>query len=491
MLDSKLMQLIKTLNQKELKQLYDYVCSPIYNKNQLIIQLCGLIVHAYPNDEKSLEKIHVQKQLFPNKKNAASHLRKAMSQLGEKVLDFFVFLKIEEEKTYQKHLLHESLIRRGLGKFFEQSFRRVKQQLTITENTNTYYYNYLLESDLYHFTLKNGNRTVHTNLQEVVNKFDWYYISNKLRYCCAMFNTQSIIASDYHFFLLDDLLTALARIPIEDKPIIQFYYTILLMLKEDDGNIHFEQLKDLLQEEGEKVETKELYFIYTLATNYCIAKFKDGKAIYLRELFELYKQMLEKGLLFDGEYLPVHWFKNMVTAASRLGDFEWAKSFIEQYKKKLPALHRKSTVYFNYGIIAFYEEDYNTTLTHLNKVDFVDFYDHLNCEMLLLKTHYQLQNFQILTTKTDAFRMFIKRNKSISNNNALAYRNFINLFKRLIKCAQDGRKGNYFTNIQKKLEKAIPKLHKNIQDTEPLIDKKWLLQEIKTLQEHLHKNVLT
>jgi len=89
---------------------------------------------------------------------------------------------------------------------------------------------------------------------------------------------------------------------------------------------HFFELKKLLQKHPKAFAEAELRDLYEYAINYCLRRVNAGQLDFLKELFSLYKETLEAGLLFEDEQLSFWTYKNIVGVALRLREFLWAEA---------------------------------------------------------------------------------------------------------------------------------------------------------------------
>src|SRR4029079_4931344 len=96
--------------------------------------------------------------------------------------------------------------------------------------------------------------------------------------------------------------------------------------------------------------------------------------MYVKEMLDLYNLMLEKELIYENRWFPPSDFKNIVTIACRLKEFDWTEKFIHRYKDKLEAETREH--FFQYNLASFYYEksDYGNALKLLNTIEFTDIY---------------------------------------------------------------------------------------------------------------------
>ena len=134
----------------------------------------------------------------------------------------------------------------------------------------------------------------------------------------------------------------------------------------------------------------------------------------IRDRFEIYQTLLEKGIIFkNGELLP--WdYKNIVTLGLRLKEFEWIEGFIKNFNHKLPAKFQENALTYNLANLYFSQKRYDDVIRLLSTVEYKGLYYALDGRWLLLRTYYELQEMEAMESLVESFRIFLLRNKLLS-----------------------------------------------------------------------------
>ena len=133
------------------------------------------------------------------------------------------------------------------------------------------------------------------------------------------------------------------------------------------------------------------------------------------ESFELYKEMLAQKIILDkGKISPWH-FKNIVFYATKLGEFDWATNFIEEFSSRLTVDHHGNALSYTRGVLEFYKQNYNQAEIHFNELlnDFVDPYYGSDTRVWLLKIFFETGNTIGLESLIDSFRMYLNQSQII------------------------------------------------------------------------------
>ena len=201
--------------------------------------------------------------------------------------------------------------------------------------------------------------------------------------------------------------------------------------------------------------------MFVFAQNFCIKRINKGEIGSLEEIFRLYKAIVEKGLIFEGNYVSQPDFKNIVTTGLRLGEVEWVSQFIEEYTPQLNPEFSENASTYSMAWVHFTRKEYDKALRMLLRVEFNDVYYHLDSKSLLMKVYYEMNEFDSFFSLVDAFKIYLRRNRFISDFQRETYHNFILLINKLMK-------------IKAGRHPMSPALLNEIESTKPAADLVWL-----------------
>lgn len=466
---TKLVEIIQALDDKEVKRFDDYVNSPFFNKSDKVVALFKFVRKYYPDfDHNRFTKENAYKASFGSKqKYSVQKLRNLMSQLAKLLEAFLVQLEIETDEDIQDVSLLKALDKKRIDKQFAQKYQELsKQKLAVVEKAaNFYYMNHQIEEQAFNHNIKRNNRLNDTNLEDVVNNLDYFYLGYKLRYYCVMLNSQSVITVQHRMELFDQLLDYLKDNSFEHIPAIHIYYLLLLLLKEED-DVYYEELKGFLGEHHEVLPIMELRQVYTAIFNYLNKKLKGGESKYLKDIYELYKLMFERDILIHNGFINNHiHFRNALIAGLRFGELEWAENFIEKYSPLLIPLNRENLVNYSLAELNFHKKNYKQTLDYLLSFEFEDAYNYAEHKTLLAKTYYELEEDEPLFALTHAFRIYLHRDTNIAEHFQKTYHNFIRILNKLAKARFDPD-----SNVQD--------IEKELEELRYITNREWLLEKI-------------
>lgn len=459
---------MRTLSSTELKWFHKYIHSPFFNSNDKTKLLLEIIRKYHPEyDNRKLGMEHIGPILL-GPEWQVKDVRYAMTELYELLEKYLIYTEFSKNKMYQSHLLLQAYEQRNLHKQFQTELRKaVNSQLEQPyRDVEFYFHQHLIESDTYLHSLTRNPRAINTSLQDAVDNLDYYYLANRLRFSAAMLNREEILQEKYNNLFLSEILDLLSKLDLDNMPSIGIYHRIVLLFLEPDNPAHYARLIEQMEEHGALFPADEQYDMYMHALNYCNRRLSAGHLEYQQEMLKLYKILLRRGIIMDdaGQLSPST-FKNIMTLALRVGQLDYARDFLEEYQTRVDAIYRDSTVAYNMANLLFAERAFGKALRQLLTVDLQDIYYHLDAKVLLLKTYYEVNDYEPFMSLTESFANYLKRNRQISDTQREIYLNFVKYVRKLMQI----RHG-------KKI--SVHKLGAELKETGMVANMSWLLEKI-------------
>jgi len=473
MRQSKLIQVIEQLDGHELNRLHRFVISPYFNRNEPIIRLFEFVKTEIKNPtELELEKEALWKICFgPDEPFDDGRFRKLQSDLLKLIESFFAQEAFESNPVHKAKYLLDSILDRGLESLqssaFKSAYKLVEEQ-TLKPSSH-YYFQYEIEQNLYRFHQKHAERSIKSNIENIALNLDRFYLGEKLRYYCTILNHQLLAALTYEMLFINEIIKHIESHDYSDVPSIIMYYQILLTYKEPEEKVHYDKLKELIEKHIHLFPDNEAKEILDAALNYSLKRMNAGEVEYIRETFDLYVKFLESGvLLVNGQITP--WsFKNIVTTGLRLNEFDWIENFIKNYSQHLDERYRDNAITFNMAQFYFYKKQYPEVIKLLSKVEYEDLIYNLNSKTLLMASYFELDEIEALNSLLDTFRVYLGRNSKIPSIRRKHYLNTISIVRKLAKIIQGDRK-------------EIEKLEKEVESTQGVVSKNWILEKLAALK---------
>ncbi len=470
--NSKLVFLFQTFNNSTLKDLKKWVRSPFHNEQKPVIALFDYLYEMAPNFiEKYLKKEIVWQLIHKGERYDGNRMRRLMADLLKVCEEYISWQKLEEDrytkKTYQLQYYQE----KNLPKHFATCLRSLQSYQAKNPRQSSWYpyHQYRLEREIGQSIAKQRDRNVEPNLQVLSNHLDAFYLIHKLKTCCYMMNYKNFHLTEYELPLLSEILAHCAKTDYNELPMIGFYYHTLNAFIEPTNPTHFEALKNNLLNNLNIYTKEEALEMFVAARNYCIQQVNKGNSDYLHQLFSLYEIEIEHQILLDANNtISPFTYKNIVTLGMKLQKYDWTQAFIESHKEYLTNEFQASSYAFNLARLYFQQGKFEEIISLLNQMEHREIFIELAAKTLLLKTYYELKEFEVLHSFLDSFQMFIRRKKKVLRYHGTSYLNLIKMMRQLIRL-------NYYKGKNKEVLQA------KILETKELAAKNWVLEKLKEI----------
>jgi hypothetical protein len=470
---SKFIIVLNKLTKNERKRYLEFIQSPYFNSHQDVKQLVSILVKkAWP--ELSSELVFAE--LYPGKPYDTRRIPDLMYK-SLKLLEEFLSEEYYSGQRWERKINLLSHIRtKGIDELksvvqAEISDLKEKNQSRDSE----YHYNeFLYRSEAYKDFFNTSSLREDEHLQQKSDQLDLFYLSAKLRDSCEMLNRTRLLSVSYDFHLLDTILDAIESeySRYSSYPAISIYYNIILMLKDPEKSIYFPELKKIIPENIRFFVKDEQRSLFGYLQNYCIRKINSGSQEFYGELLDIYKFMIDAGLM-ESDNINLQWdLKNMVSIALRLGEHEWTLNTINLLKPKLPDDIAQNSYTYNLANYYYETKDYKRATKLLQSVEFKEVYYSLDSKSMLLKIYFEQEEEEAFYAHVNAFNTWLNRNRLISKDTAAIYGNMVKF----------ARKAFIFKTqlpyLRKRNQKNILALKEKIASTKQIANLNWLMREV-------------
>lgn len=425
---SQLLQLIFSFSPLEKKEVRKFLNSPYFNHRQDVLRLfdrlCG---------QERPDKAAVKQHLFGDESADDQELRLRMTYL-HRLLEHYLAQKETESDALAMPLhLARAYRKRGMEAQFERAGRSMdKKQAEYPQRDVRYYERQYQLSWERHQVSHTRNPTDLSHLKTASQAADVAYIALKLRLICLRMVHQTLYTADAVQAEWEaEVLAYAASHFAQAHPAVAIYLHCYHMMRFPEQEEHFRALKQALLADTSTFSAEEMHALLIWAVNYCVRRLNAGDKTFYLELFDLYKSGLESGYLLENGILPRFTYYNVVAVGLQTGHLDWVSFFIQEYKNSLEKQYRESAFSFNLARLEFAKKQYGAVLELLQKANYRDVLVNLAIKTLLLKTYYELGEYELLQSHLDAMQNYLNR-KSILGYHKSSYLTLIRYVARLL-----------------------------------------------------------
>ncbi len=473
MTDSKLHSVLTHFDKIEQNRLRKYVRSPYFNVNELLMSFLDVIFgHINAGDKAGeLSKELIWATLYQKELYNDVRFRKLTSDLLKLIEDFLSQEQYENDALQKASYLLNAIGEKKMEKLHKSGIKSAREILRQqNQKPSTFYYSqYLIEKSYYYMADEELNRSEKSNVEEIINNLDHFYLAEKLKWYNTVLSRKNLISHEYQLLFIDEIINHIDKYQYKNIPPVTIYYKLFLAQTKEDEKFYFD-LKEIITAYWRQFSIIEADYLFGSLLNYCTKKLNQGNHFFLREFHEVYKDILQKNILINNELNP--WsFKNAVLSALRLGEYDWTESYIKNYSTKLPAEFRENAVSYNLALVYFYKKEYNKVIEQLRSVEYEDIGYNLSAKSMLLAVYYELEVDTALQSVMESFKTYLYRHKDIPENRRISYLNLMKYVRKLLKLNKGSKVD--IDNIRKEMEED-----RKI----GIASEKWILEKLAELE---------
>ncbi len=480
--NSTLIQLFKSLDKADRRQLRKVVTSPFFNQKEDVMALFDYIDKHLEAGAPKLRKEKAFAAVYPKQKFDVDRLYYPMSALTQIILKYLTINELEQQTPQYHRLLNRALRKRGAEKIYEKTLEDSKTYLNEQPLRNGQFHldSFILTFGEEFHTKQKLHRDADFGLQDIANDFHFYAISETLRLGIALLSHQVVAKREYNQPLLAAALTIAEQ--HLDVPAIATQYFAFQTLSAahqiapahsteqtvenatDTEGGFFQKLKKEITDNKKLFPETELRDLILVAINYCIRRQNRGELAYIHEALDLFQLGLKEGVLLESGILSPYTYKNVLMLALKINKYEWAEQFLVDYKKFLPEKERENLYKYNYAVFNFRKNDFTTAIQLLQEVNLKEVLFNLDARRMLARIYYDLKEFNALDSYIESSKIYLHRQNDIGYHKE----SYINFFRTLEK----------FLKSDLHVIAVKDKLRQEITETQMIVEREWLLEKL-------------
>ncbi|NRB61849.1 MAG: hypothetical protein HRU40_02250 [Saprospiraceae bacterium] len=470
--NSKLIELLQSFSKPQIQGFEKYMVyeSTSGKSSRSAVALYRLLQKQKFHLPNSWDKERVWSKLFPNQAFSDLTLRKLMHEINHNALTFLGMEQIKKHPQLFRQMMLEATQEKSLSKH-TNTLKKQSQKYFSTEADRDakFHYNLYLYNRLHYLEAEKARKR--DQLTDLLKQMDYqlecHYLTNKLRHYCDSISNRVFFALDGEELTLPSgFLDTILEGPYVQEISVKVYALIAKMLEEPEQEQWFRRVKNLLHSLSDKFSSNEQDALYIFLKNYCIGyQINQGNSSYFHELFDISKTLLDKGVTQRNGDITPQAYKNIITVGLYVNEFDWTESFIRDFTDLLPESDRQNALNYNLAKVFFAQKKYPQVIEQLREVAYANHTYALGSKLMLIKTYFELNEDRALDSLIDSFRIYLRRNRTISKEVRQQYSSILRFIKKLLYLPPGSNK-------------ARTALRKEIEASEPVADKDWILEKV-------------
>lgn len=469
----KLFQILTHFDKLEQNRIRKFISSPYFNKDKVVLALFELMAEEI-NDpsNKVWTKEKIWNALASELPYDDARLRKYQSDLLKLVEQYLIQQEFESETPLTNAFLLRAVKKKKLKILHNSTLRVIKHipEKIPYRDGNFFLSQYLVETAYENLIIDmEEKKTDRRNFEDASRFLDCFFIGEKLKLFCEVLSSKKYAKHEYDISLIEETISFAEKSNYQEIPFINVYYLVYKMYIEPNEVQHYYKFRALLSNFPHLFPKSEEKVLSDFAQNYCVNQINQGNSKFLNELFDVYKNIIDKNF-FDLEgNLESSLFRNIVVVALRTGEYEWAEKFINTYYKVLPEEIRENIYSFNLSQLYMYQKKYTEVIKILQEVEYNDYVTNIVAKTTLIGAYYEVEEIDPLFSLLESFRVYLNRNKEIPSARKTNYKNLIKFTKKLL-------------SIPPSDNKKLQQLKQEVELTKNIASRDWLLEKIAELE---------
>lgn len=475
MKETKLISLLQTFDNSELKALDKFIQSPYFNSSEVIAKLWEHIKkHSTSFDSPQLSKEKTFKKIYPKETFNDKRLRQLRSRLFKLVQTFLAIQQFQKNELLAKKQLAEAYYEKDFHEWFEVESRDMIKNIHENEILHDGHYLDLLQlhHQLYFNQRSPKDLPSPPDLLECSEQIDAFYWLSKLKYA-AEWNCRQFLNIEKRPKNIE-VSNIPSKFTSPQMPLFFFYYTICTLYNQtlEKGEALFFKTANAFIDVAPTIPKKERIPLLLYLVNYSSIGHRKKEATFLSILFSLNKLGLENdAFLYKGEIHPIS-FSNIVFIGCKMKEIKWVQQFISAYQNKLPLVDRADAINYSLATVDFFKHDFKAAFYRLENIKFQQPSREVGRKSFQIRCAFEcfLQQkdfFDVLQSKSENFQRFINRKDIINEKKRAAFNNLNNAIRQTATLI-----------LQKASKKEFKKLIEKVKKHTFFAEKIWMLKHL-------------
>ncbi|NOS86262.1 MAG: hypothetical protein HOP31_14065 [Ignavibacteria bacterium] len=485
MIQSKAIDILRSLSRKEFLQFGRQVESASQGSNKNLFKLYKFLKKYYPAfDSDKLTKENLHKAVYGNARYSDPSTRKLLSEIYKEAEKFIVIQNVFASKTIYDKVLLSEFDTRKLDNLFLSRYEELNNYLDSGEKHYEYFLDKFL-TEWVHIAFHHERGQQHKIAMNIYKRTEYLIFlflsdlflslndiqSNKIAYNISsdINLAQAFIESfdDKKFF------EYIEKNRFENKDVLYIYYLGYLALKNFENEEYYYKLRDFAFKNIDKFHEASQKATVIFLANYCTRKLKKQDSEKFRlELNRNYNLYIKYKLYkMTGEnYIRSDLFLNILTNYFDVGKTKEVVRFLKDNIENIQPSHRKNMLAVSNALIEFENGNYGESLRNASMIKSNTFLYKDKIKILTLKNNYELKNFEIAKELSNSYRIFLTENRNIPDLQKEKSLKFLGYYNSLWKI-YDGKPGKINIKDMKDEISKDPNFTESV----------WILEKVKEL----------
>lgn len=481
MLKTKLISVLRTFSEKEMKQFVKWMDAELFNTNKNLSALTRLLAAAHPAFEpETITKEYLSEKLFPGEAYNYPRMRNLSSDLQKQAEDFMIWWSVSNKQQAKDFFLLEELNTRRLDSLFESRLKEARKRpdeknVTMISRALS---GFLIDQEeyRYQYNLHFGQvYKVYENYdsKKIFHSITNLFLSNLLYYRHIQLDNNRIYGKkDNSQEKLDAIAEELYKETGQDNVLVAVYFDIIKLLRTGSTKYYFKIKKEVQGKKFDTLLASDQQSINTVLVNFCLLRHLSGEPEFSKELLALSEFALQKRLCFRDDFISHIFFFNFTYYNAIMDKVDAGRAFMRKYSNDLQAHLKESTLHYCNAYLLFVEKKYSEALLELNLVTYDTPQRFIGIKNLLMKIYYEKEDTEPVYFVIDSIRHKLASETFYSDYYVVAEKHFISYYSQLLKLKNSSKASD---------QAKIKALRRKLAEPAFVFHREWLQERLKEL----------
>ncbi|MGB3017783.1 MAG: hypothetical protein WBC65_08245 [Ignavibacteria bacterium] len=488
---SALMEIVNSFTALESERFSEFLSSPYFNKNNIVIRLFDIIKKNLPvTEEDLLNKETVWKALYHGKPYNYGTMKNLIHELTQLSVNFIYLEELENTKQVRNVLTVSALSYRNADKALNSKLKQIEKTFTGKSFRDLEYVlsDYYMEMSKIFWT-----KWMYQKSHQLKRASEKDFLAGSattvysfLLYLFKMTNNITVQSSDHNYELdknlvinllrefgtekIERILSSVKEYSARDYKVLSVFWDMCRSQLFDPGPEQYYKFKSSLTANAKIFSLQDLEDLLTCLVT-TLFGLKESEINKYRERIDIFDIMIANKIFIQrNRILPVHLFILYAWNLFNLSDFEGIEKFTKKYGKYLTEDKRENALRFSEICLKIGEQNFAEALETLLKIGYN--YSAMKIYVKHIKAicYYELNDSASFMYENDSLRNFLKSNMKVNESVKESLKHHYRMISRMFQ-------------LRSKFDIAEFKmLRKEVTESTANIDS-WLLKKVNELKD--------
>lgn len=485
MISNQTLEILKSLDKKELKRFGVFLKSPYFNTSQPIIKIFLIAQKAYPHfKDEVFDFQKVFTKLYPNEKYTETRIKNLYADFGNLLKKFIGYEQMASDNEDLDAKISQGLTQKNLNrisnKVIEKSLKENDDELLSIPDR--FHYLYRLNVNYIHnlgFLQEHGSSKYIESDIALTEKLTIFFLSNLLQISFFDSMNHKVFPMGENSFLKMvrdslDIEKIIKYMKETNHPYASFLRILYLFFYYTENNITPAEYKELKEEIYKTIynarKTDQTQFISRIV-QIIYTKLIPSDRKYLNDVLDFAKLLQELKIYPDDnvQAFSSGLLRDIFVTAMLLKEYDWAENFVNEFSEYLNKDQKANSMnYFN-GVLCFKRGKFEESLDYLNKVKTIEVVEKIGIRFYYMMNYIELKAYESALAALNSIRQFYHESKLIPDIFKVNVETSLKYFHEIVRCEEKG-------------EKIDPYIYEEAKNAKRYIQAQYILEKMEKLK---------